>query len=212
MCRLTKGKIWMFWVSKLLVYCQKWVAHIHQLALWSRSPGRKVFDCVIYNKICCSLSNLTQKLCLSQTLEEAKATLILYYIFFVSCEEIDCYHDFAIGEVAFGSSSILWTQPAYAMASSKSFFQRFFLFLSREVWQNSLFPDRPVMKCLIIPVPFFKCHTPLPSYVLEILVCSQISLKKFVFWDSLTPPLKITIITLFLLGESVLLFYGTTQY
>ena len=56
-CRLTKGKIWTFWVSKLVVWRQKWVAHVCQLARRSWSPGRKVFECVIYNKICCSWSN-----------------------------------------------------------------------------------------------------------------------------------------------------------
>ena len=42
-CRLTKGKIWTLWVSKLLVWRQKWVAHVRQLARRSWSPGRKVF-------------------------------------------------------------------------------------------------------------------------------------------------------------------------
>ena len=42
-CRLTKGKIWTFCVSKLVVWRQKWVAHVCQLALRSWSPGRKVF-------------------------------------------------------------------------------------------------------------------------------------------------------------------------
>ena len=52
-CRLTKGKIWTFCVSKLVVW-----RHVRQLARWSWLPGRKVF--VIYNKICCSWSNQTQ--------------------------------------------------------------------------------------------------------------------------------------------------------
>ena len=42
-CRLTKGKISTFCVSKLVVWRQKWVAHVRQLARWPWSPGRKVF-------------------------------------------------------------------------------------------------------------------------------------------------------------------------
>ena len=42
-CRLTKGKIWTFVVSRLVVWRQKWVAHVRQLARRSWSPGRKVF-------------------------------------------------------------------------------------------------------------------------------------------------------------------------
>ena len=42
-CRLTKGKIWTFCVSKLVLWRQKWVAHVRQLARRSWSPGRKVF-------------------------------------------------------------------------------------------------------------------------------------------------------------------------
>ena len=65
-------------------------------------------------------------------LEEAKATLVLS-IFFVSYEEKDCYCDFSIGQVGFGSRLILRAQPVYAVSSSKSFFWIFFLFLSWEL-------------------------------------------------------------------------------
>ena len=41
---------------------------------------------------------------------------------FVSCGEKYSYRDFLIGQVGFGSCSILRAQPVYAMASSKSFF------------------------------------------------------------------------------------------
>ena len=51
-------------------------------------------------------------------LEEAKATLVLS-IFFVSYEEKDCYRDFSIEQVGFGSLLILRAQPVHAMASNK---------------------------------------------------------------------------------------------
>ena len=43
---------------------------------------------------------------LELALEEAKATLVLSIIF-VSFEEKDCYRDFSIEQVGFGSRSIL---------------------------------------------------------------------------------------------------------
>ena len=43
-CRLTKGKIWTFYFSKLVVWLQKWeLAHVCRLARRLWSPGRKVF-------------------------------------------------------------------------------------------------------------------------------------------------------------------------
>ena len=42
--------------------------------------------------------------------------------FFVSCKEKDCYRDFSIGQVGFGSRSIFRVRPVYGMASSESFF------------------------------------------------------------------------------------------
>ena len=53
-----------------------------------------------------------------KALEEAKAALVAS-ISFVNCEEKGCYRDFSIGQVGFGSRSILRAQPVYAMASSK---------------------------------------------------------------------------------------------
>ena len=61
--------------------------------------------------------------CSSKALEDAKATLVLS-IFFVSCKEKDCYRDFSIGQVGFGSRSILRVRPVYAMAPSESFLNR----------------------------------------------------------------------------------------
>ena len=77
--------------------------------------GRQVGKCLCKNMLFLIKSNSK---CLSEALEEAKTTLILS-IFFVSCEEKDCYRDFSIEQVGFGSRSILRAQPVYAMASSK---------------------------------------------------------------------------------------------
>ena len=43
-------------------------------------------------------------------------------IFFASCKEKECYRDFSIGQVGFGSRSSLRVRPVYAMTSSESFF------------------------------------------------------------------------------------------
>ena len=112
---------------------------------------------------------------LSIILEEAKATLVLS-IFFVSCEEKDCYRDVSIGQVGFGGRSTLRVQPVNAMASSKSFFSEIFLFLTAMFpsasprgtlrvsgKQNSLFPLWPFIKCILNYIVFSKpketcCH------------------------------------------------------
>ena len=83
--------------------------------------GRQVGKCL------CSLQQnmlfliKSNSKCLSYALEEAKATLVLS-ILLVSCEEKDCYRDFSIEQVSFGSRSILRAQPVYAMAWTKYFF------------------------------------------------------------------------------------------
>ena len=54
--------------------------------------------------------------------------MLILSIFFVSCEEKDCYHDFAIGQVGFGSHSqcMQWRQ-------ANRYFGVFSIFEFREV-------------------------------------------------------------------------------
>ena len=97
---------------------------------------------VIYNKMCCSWSNENRL-----ALEEAKATLVPS-IFFVSCEEKDCYRDFSIGQFGFGSRSILQAQPVYVRASSKSVFGSFSYFWVG--WYIKTFTDWPLGKQYVL--------------------------------------------------------------
>ena len=47
----------------------------------------------------------------------------LYHcLYFLFAAKKDCYRDFSIGQIGFGSRSILRVRPVYAMASSESFF------------------------------------------------------------------------------------------
>ena len=62
----------------------------------------------------------------------------MLFIFFVSCEEKNCYRDFSIGQLGFGRRSILRAQPVSARASSKSFFGVFSIFESGRVLNKTL--------------------------------------------------------------------------
>ena len=84
-------------------------------------------------------------------------------IIFVSCEEKDCYRDFSIEQVGFGSRSILRAFSIFESGSitkhlmtgssgnSEFCFPSTSMFLSGSPRkkQNSLFPLWPVIKCLV---------------------------------------------------------------
>ena len=77
--------------------------------------------------------------CLSQALKEAKATLVLL-IFFVSCEEKDCYYDFLIGLVGFSLAATQFCKRSQCMQwrQANHFFRVF-----------SFFESGGITKCLM---------------------------------------------------------------
>ena len=125
--RLNKAENLNICVFKLLIWRQKWVARIRQLALRSLSPGRKI---VVSFTTKCAVPPQIKPRILELIIEAAKATLVLFSLF-VSCEEKDYYWVVSVKQLGFDCRS--YCGHSHFRRQVNHVFVVFFLFLSREV-------------------------------------------------------------------------------